>query len=268
MASRRLKLRRADSCSICGSTLAASTEAYWDASARNVTCLSCHSAGVTPRGTDAAPFERGTAGASAGREYERRKQNRERRVREKHPQIGRLLLALAGEPQHQSAFHRGESGERAVAESLERRTEEGSAVLLHDRRMPKGRGNIDHLAVAPTGIYVIDAKDWKGKVRVSAPLFGTPKLTIGGRDRTKLIDGLDRQVSAVLAALGERSGWPVQGVLCFTQADLPLLGTTSMRSHLLLYRRALAKRLNSEGPQSTAEVDEMARVLAAAFPPA
>jgi Nuclease-related domain len=133
--------------------------------------------------------------------------------------------------------------------------------------MPGGRGNIDHLAIAPVGVFVIDAKDWKGKVSVASPLFGKSKLSIAGRECTKLIDGLDRQVAAVRAALASPTqDMPVQGVLCFTQADLPLFGTTKMRSHLLLYRKALAKRLNASGPFSAAQIDATARALAAAFP--
>jgi hypothetical protein len=203
------------------------------------------------------------------REHERRRRNREQRTRQAHPHIGGLLLALGDEPQHELAFLRGARGEAAVAGSLEARTSGGPTVLLHDRRMPRGHGNIDHLAVSPNGVFVIDAKDWKGKVSVSTPLFGKSKLLITGRDRTKLIDGLDRQVAAVEDALGEAArSWPIHGVLCFTQADLPLLRTTKMRSHLLLYRKALAKRLNASGPFTLAQIDATARALAEALPPA
>ena len=212
-------------------------------------------------------LEHGTPGASTAREYERRKHNREQRVRDAHPHIGGLLLALSDEPQHQVAFQRGSRGEQATAESLEARTADGPAVLLHDRRIPGGQ--IDHLAIAPSGVFVIDAKDWKGAVRVETPLFGKSKLRIAGRDCTKLVDGMDRQVAAVRTALaGSDDRWPIQGVLCFTRADLPLLGTTTMRSHLLLYRKALAKRVNASGPFSLDEIEVTARRLAFAFPPA
>jgi len=40
-------------------------------------------------------FDRGTAGAGARREHARRKANRERRVREKHPHLGGLMLGSA-----------------------------------------------------------------------------------------------------------------------------------------------------------------------------
>ena len=154
-----------------------------------------------------------------------------------------VLLALRAAPRHELAFHRGELGEQAVAAYLEKRTARGSAVLLHDRRMPGGYGNIDHLAIAPSGVFVIDAKNIKGKMRVANPLFGAAKLMVRGRDRTKLIDGLDRQVHAVRRALtaSGHPGVPVQGVLCFVSADLPLFGTLNMRGHCLLNRRALKR---------------------------
>jgi hypothetical protein len=179
-------------------------------------------------------------------------------------------LAVQDAPQHEAAFQRGAAGERAVAEALEQRTAPSGAVtLLHNRRMPGRRGDIDHIAVAPTGVYVIDAKDLRGKLVVEEPWFGPRKLKIAGRDRTKLLDGLDRQVSAVRAALqrGDHADVPIQGVLCFTQADLPLWRTQKMRGHLLVYRKALAKRLNADGALDSAARDELAQHLASAFPP-
>ena len=215
-------------------------------------------------------LDRGQPGASLAREHERRKSNREAHTREAHPHIGGLLLALREPPQHETAFHRGEVGEKAVAASLEERTANGPTVLLHNRRMPGGRGDIDHLAVAPTGVFVIDAKDIKGKVSIASPLFGAEKLLISGRNRTKLIDGLDRQVAVVRAALDNSGnpGVPVQGVLCFTKADLPLLGTLKMRGHLLLYRKVLAKRLNADGQLQSDAIGALAHILVQALPPA
>src|SRR3954471_24833982 len=89
---------------------------------------------------------------------------------------------------------------------------------------------------------------------------------IDGRDRTKL-DGLDRQVAAVRDALATPAHPPpLHGVLCVTKADLPLLGATSMHSHLLLTRKGLAKRLNAGGPLSWPAIDETARTPAQRFP--
>jgi hypothetical protein len=180
------------------------------------------------------------------------------------------LLWLQSAPQNETAWQSGERGEIAVAESLERRTAEGAAIILHDRRLTTGRGNIDHIAVAPTGVYVIDAKAHSGTVRIDSPLFGAATLRIAGRNQTKLIDGLDYQVAVVRAALDDAGhrDVPVQGVLCFTTADLPAFRTLRMRGHLLLYRKALAKRLNADGPIAPGEIDAIARSLAGVLRPA
>ncbi|MFI5010651.1 MAG: nuclease-related domain-containing protein [Solirubrobacterales bacterium] len=203
-----------------------------------------------------------------GREYQRRRHNRETRILNVHPWVGPLLLALRGAPQHEQAFRLGELGERAVAASLGRLTE-GSAVL-HDRRMPGGYGNIDHLAIVRSGVFVIDAKGCRGKVKVITPLFGPQRLLVAGRERTKFVDGLDRQVAAVREALaaGGHPGVPVQGVLCFTIADLPFFGTLKIRGHLLLHRRSLLKRLRGEGPLGSHAIEVLAHTLASALPSA
>jgi hypothetical protein len=272
VASRILRLRRPDVCVVCGMALPAGSRAGWDAAARTVTCMPCLEGVAMPAvaGAGLREIDRGRPGASIAREYERRKRNREAATLQAHPRIGGLLLALREPPQNETAFRRGALGEKEVAESLERRTAGGPAVLLHNRRMPGARGDIDHLAVAPAGVFVIDAKAIKGRVRIQKPLFQADRLLISGRNRTRLIDGLDRQVAVVRSALdaGVRQGVPVQGALCFTKAELPMLGTLKMRGNLLLYRKALARRLNAEGPLAPIAIDAIARTLAEAFPPA
>jgi hypothetical protein len=272
MSSRVLNLGWPAKCSVCRASLAAGTRAWWDAQAGAVTCMACHSGALQPAVADRLPSEldRGRPGASATREHRHRRSNREARTRSDHPLIGGLLLALRTEPQHESAWLKGALGERAIATYLERRTAKGPTIVLYDRRMPGSRANIDVLAIAPTGVYVIDAKAIKGKVRVAKPLLSAERMLIEGRNRTKLIDGLERQISAVremLKAAGQ-SDVPVLGVLCFTKADFPLLGTLEIRGHRLLHRRALAKKLNNKGALTSTTIDAVARTLAHVLIPA
>lgn len=272
MSSRVLKLRWPTKCIACSSSLAAGTRAWWDAQERSVTCMTCRTAALQPAVADrpCGRLERGQPGASATRVHRHRRSNREARTRMDHPLIGGLLLALRDEPQHESAWRQGALGERAIASYLDRRTANGPAIVLYDRRMPGSRANVDVLAIAPTGVYVIDAKAIKGKVRVAKPLFSAERLLIEGRNRTKLIDSLERQISAVRDALSaaRHPDVPVLGVLCFTKADFPLLGTLEIRGHRLHHRRALAKRLNRKGTLTPAAIDALAGELAAALPPA
>lgn len=243
-----------------------------------MTCTACIGAAahpvssqpVLPEAPARASLDRGRPGASAHREYRRRRSKREARVRERHPRIGGLLLAFAGSPQHERAFERGRLGEETVARSLERRLARGPALLLHDRRMPHSYANIDHLAVAPRGVYVIDAKAIRGKVHVRSGSSGAAKLQVNGRTRNKLVLGLARQVDAVRAQLdthGHRDV-PVTGALCFTEADFPLFGLRQVEGYLLRHPRPLAKELNASGPFTPDAIETLARGLQEWFPPA
>jgi Nuclease-related domain len=208
----------------------------------------------------------GTAGASARREYERRKTRREERARAAHPRIGGFLLRLNGTPQHVERWSRGAEGEELVARALAARCNE-LVVLLHDRRLPGTRANIDHIAVAPSGVWVIDTKRYKGKVEVKKELFGAPALRIGGSDRTKLVAGLAAQVDAVKQVVEAIDrGIPVHGCFCFVDADLPLLSTPTIAGFFCLSRNGLAKRLNASGPVARDRASLLAQRLRTEFP--
>jgi hypothetical protein len=161
-----------------------------------------------------------------------------------------------------------------LAERLARGCPE--AVLLHDRRIPGSRANIDHIAIVASGIHVIDTKRYRGKVSVRNPLFGEARLIVAGRDRTRLIAGLERQVSVVQACLQELDvEVPVHGCLCFVapeglRADsgLPLLRTLRFGSYPLYRPSRLVKRLNASGPLDTETILRLHRALADGLPPA
>ena len=216
---------------------------------------------------DDTEFERGIPGAGARREYVRRRANRHTCIRARHPRLGGLLLAVQREPQHEQAWARGAEGEEHAARSLAKHLDPG-VVLLHDRAFPEGPANIGHIAVAPSGAWVIDSKRYTGKVAIRRPLFGRAKFAIAGRDQTKLIDGLAKQVARVEAWMADIAPEvPVRGALCFVDAEPPLLGKLVFKGYPLLYPRALAKRVNARGPVSHERVRAIAAQLAERFPP-
>ena len=51
------------------------------------------------------------------------------------------------------------------------------------------------------GVTVIDAKRYRGKAEIRKQWFGDARLFIDGRDRSKLADGLARQVANVQTSL-------------------------------------------------------------------
>jgi hypothetical protein len=217
----------------------------------------------------------GSAGASGRREYERRKAQREARVAEHHPRIGNMLLKLQDAPSHERAWATGAEGEKELAASLQKHCPE--VLVLHDRRMPRSRANVDHLAVAPTGLYVIDAKRYKGKIVVQKPFFGPEKLLISGRDKTKLVDGLERQAAAVRSAV-EIAGSPdvpVRACFCFLNpegwpaaSDLPIFRTLTVLGFPLYSPRKLVKRLNQPGELEAGRVRSLAESLVSILPAA
>lgn len=166
---KRMRLRYAGVCHLCGRELAAGQIAVYERAGRRVRCISCP-ADAPEQPTQAAPawsapleqihsataptgpeLEEGTAGASARLEYERRRDHREQRIRTKHPRLGGLILALSDEPQSTRAWERGAIGEEQLAARL--KDLPAPARVLHDRRIPGTRANIDHIVIAPSGVW-------------------------------------------------------------------------------------------------------------------
>jgi len=182
--------------------------------------------------------------------------------------FGGLRLALKTAPTHERAWLRGAEGEEEVARRLAKHLRD-AAVLLHDRRMPRSRANIDHVAVAASGVWVIDAKRYTGKVAVSRPLLGEAKLTIAGRNRSRLADGLARQVDAVELAMADLgAALPVHGAFCFVDAGLPTIGTLTFRGYPLLTPRRLSGRIKKRGQAERELLHAVAAQLSSRFPAA
>jgi Nuclease-related domain len=62
------------------------------------------------------------------------------------------------------AWRRGAAGERRTARLLGSLERHGWAVL-HDLAVPGSRANIDHLVIGPGGVFVIDSKRYRGRLR-------------------------------------------------------------------------------------------------------
>jgi hypothetical protein len=87
--------------------------------------------------------------------------------------FGLAVAALVGwrlrfRPSDQArAWQRGATGERHTARVLDRLGRDGY-VVFHDLAMPHSPANLDHLVVGPSGVFVIDSKQWIGQVHQSA----------------------------------------------------------------------------------------------------
>lgn len=97
---------------------------------------------------------------------------------------------------------------------------------LHARRVPGRRSTIDHLFVGPSGVVVAGSRRWTGFVTVQRG-----RLVVAGRDRTRAVDVVTRQVAAVRDALEAEgyAGVPVRGALhCVETQDVLLDGTLAV----------------------------------------
>ncbi|WP_287217267.1 nuclease-related domain-containing protein [Rhodococcus sp. (in: high G+C Gram-positive bacteria)] len=290
---KRMRLRYAGACRVCGIELPAKAEAIFERTTKTVRCVS-HDVGPQVEPVVAAAVEpavveavepavakvveppvaevvdSGTAGASARREFERRKAKREERIRAKNPRLGGLILAVTDEKQSTTAWDVGAVGEERLGKGLDRLASD-TLRLLHDRRIPRSKANIDHLAVTANGIYVIDAKKYRGRphLKIEGGLFRprVERLMVGSRDCTKLVDGVLKQVDVVRGLLDDDV--PVHGVLCFVEADWPLIGGTfTTRGVQTLWPKKLYPKLTAEGPIAAETVTDIHRQLAHALPPA
>jgi hypothetical protein len=87
--------------------------------------------------------------------------------------LGLAAAALVGwrlrfRPSEQvTAWRRGAAGERRTARLLGRLTRDGY-VVFHDLAVPDSDANVDHLVIGPSGVFVIDSKQWTGSVQQGA----------------------------------------------------------------------------------------------------
>ena len=279
--SKKLKLRWAGECAECSTALAGGTEAWWDSATKAATCIRCHDG--------PPPIEVGVAGASAAAEYEKRSRRETRRkeavvakdaawreqVKESRPILGRLQTALTPKPvvgpesQSTRAWKVGEVGELAVAKRL---AECEGVIALHDRRVPGTKGNVDHLAIGPGGVYIVDAKRYEGKVeRRDVGSFFRPdiRLYVNNRDRTKVVKGMTWQVEAVRKAMDARghADVPLRAVLCFVEGEWSLFAKPILLDGVtILWPKAMQELVRGGQLLDAVGIDLVARDLAVALP--
>lgn len=250
-----IQLRYPAACVRCSLKLAPGTTAWWDPETKHTTCAVCHVAEATSELDDRGRVI-GVPGQAARREYERRQSNREARVLAQHRYTGKLRVAFAEQPQHETAWAKGARGERLLGERLSELAAEGMWVF-HDQCLPGKRANIDHIVVAPSGVWVIDAKRYEGKLV-------QPRgrdLYVGGRCKTNLIEGMVKQTMTISGILGpDRSSIPIRPVLCFVDARFGRFSKPpEIGGVLVTWGKDLRARIRSA--PSVIEVAPIGRVL-------
>ena len=276
-----IRLRYAGVCSKCSTALPATTTAHWERATKTITCLPCGPTAADGTAQNPIPVsapqepltmakpESGEAGASAKREYERRHQKRDEMLDRRFGHFAGLIKFLSDDPQSTRVWAKGSSGEQLLAEALTKRVGD-RAVLLHDRKIPRSSANIDHLVIAATGVWIVDAKKYKGRLQ-RRDKGGWRKVDyrvyVNGRDQTKLVGGLHKQEAVVRTALGNPE-IPIHSVICFVEAEWDFfLKPFQIESVWITYGKHLSEMIGGDGPLSDETVLNVANELAVALPP-
>jgi hypothetical protein len=148
------------------------------------------------------------------------------------------------------------------------------AVVLDDRKVPGTKANIDHIVVAPSGVWVIDARDCGGRVErrdVGGWFKVDERLYVAGKDRTNMVDEVDRKVAAVEDALAKEGlgQVPVHAVLCFINAEWGWFAKPfSLSGVWVTWGEKLPDLVLEWTAIPNAELDRLARALGSRLPAA
>lgn len=233
-------------------------DAWYDVEAKSVTCVDCQQqseAASRPLSTPPPwppPIGPGAAGGQA---------RRDARTARTWGRLAPAVEFVSDEPQ------RGSDGERRMAVDLERELA-GEAIVLHGRQITGTRGDIDHLVIAPSGVWVVDAKNYSGKVErrdVGTWRMVDHRLFVNGRDRTKLVDGMNRQRAAIQKALLS-AGFdqiPVHPTLLFTNSEWPWFARPiEIRGVQVMWATKLCELVRQPGPLAPSAVEALTTCLA------
>lgn len=282
MTIKELALRRPGECRRCGKDLTPGDTAWWDSASKKLECVECHGSTLT-----SSPFVRnpdltaatdpsssrdiqiGIAGKSALDEYQRRHDKRERRIDARYGRLAGIVKFLSDDPQSITAWKKGSAGERLLAASLHENLGD-QAIVLSDRQVPRTRGNIDHIVIAPSGVWVVDAKNYSGLVQkrdVGGFFRVDVRLYVGGRDRSKILDGMEWQVKTVRDALAD-DGVPVSSAVCFTDAEWGWFAKPfTLRGVFVSGPNSLAREIAMNGTWTLDAVRDVAAKLSESLPP-
>ena len=237
-----------------------------------------------------------SAGGSAQAEYERRAARHAEDVRRRRPRIlafgavfavggvvvlltvsplwgGVVLLfdlvlvtsALFATPNSITAWQTGAEGELRTGRLLEPLTAEGFRIL-HDRKIPGSRANIDHIVIGPPGIFVVETKSLGGSLQIRGN-----DVFVAGRRKTGMIDEVKREALAVESALADEiaaHGWTVSPVICVHRADLPMFRSEVAGVRIVSGRDLVTRLRKADRVLSQVEVERLASHAAVRLRPA
>ena len=112
-------------------------------------------------------------------------------------------------------YERGAHGEEVTAAALAGLP--AGWTVLHDVAWPDRKlANIDHVVVGPPGVFVIDSKNWAGRIDVDQGVLRQDR-----RSRVPTVQSAVAGAAAVAKVMPEVRRDHVYAVLCFTDSEAP-----------------------------------------------
>ena len=285
---RSLTIKHAGKCSVCGSDLPVGAKALWSPTHHLVKCAEhsklkeaanpapLHDEENSESNKTDEPLSQGTPGGSALAKAQHLSQSRKERITKRYPRAGKFILAVTDDPQSTQAWVKGAQGEIGAAKELEKLASKYNFRVLHDRRVPNSQANIDHIAITRSGIYVVDAKNYEGLIKIvdNSGIFSDPhpKLWVGGRSGMHLVDGVKKQVEVVKRVLRDSPvNMSVRGVIAFYRGEwepFSSLMPQEVVQGILINNKGIDHIVTLDGNYSQEQIEVVTHLLAGRLRPA
>jgi hypothetical protein len=156
-----------------------------------------------------------------------------------------------------TAWRRGAAGERRTARLLNPLERHGWAVL-HDLALPGSRSNLDHLVIGPGGVFVIDSKQYRGRLQLDS----SGRLWHGRYPLAPIFRAVDLEADQAAQILPD-PGVAVIPILAVHGAQVPW-GKVVMEGVPVVPARRLPSMLRTLpavlGPERVATLADQARI--------
>jgi len=176
-----------------------------------------------------------------------------------------------GRPPSRKWVKRAEADRRAIARL--QFIENERVIVLNDRRVPGSKSSIKLIAISLAGVFVIDAKGYKGLVHTKreGPIrnLGPTELHVGRKNCTASLYDLADQVEIVRGAMGSApwgSEVPVHALLCLTRAEWGFASPIEISDVWVGWPRLMASRLQAPEVMDSPTVQEVSEMIADRLP--
>lgn len=263
---RLIKAKRLSICEVCTKEFEIGTEIYWSRSRSVIRCIKCGE----PHSIQTASSI-GTPGKSAQVIVKKKLDARRERALAAFPKTGKLALRIIPPSKTTQNWEKGAKAEKEVGELINIFAKKHGFKVMHDRAVPDSKGNIDHIIISETGIFVVDTKNYDGKIKVKKETGRGGKLIenlyVNDYKKNNLIKKVKIQADLVQNVLTENGLlYPVYGTLAFFHGEFPLFKKPIRVDGIFINGRGLEKLVTENIPGLKIDVAKAFNILGKAFP--